>query len=83
MPKEDVARIINSLHFSCKIIAHEGLPEKVSRDPKDDPLLADATQAGVDYIITGDKDLLVLACYKNIPIVAPGLLPKIDSAFDE
>lgn len=36
-------------------------PELVSRDPKDDYLLASAQRGHADYLVTGDKDLLVLA----------------------
>ena len=39
--------------------------------------------AKADYLVTGDKDLLVLTCYHNVPIVAPGLLQKIDPSFEE
>src|ERR1041385_7541170 len=41
------------------------------RDPKDLPVLRCAVGAKVDAIITGDKDLLVLKEFTNIPIVTP------------
>lgn len=44
---------------------------KTSRDPKDDFLL-DLTQAGqVDYLVTGDNDLLVLSPWQNTQIIQP------------
>lgn len=39
------------------------------RDPKDDFLLALADKVSADYIITGDKDLLVLKKYKECRIL--------------
>lgn len=45
--------------------------EAVCRDPKDDPILADAVANDVDLIVTGDKDLLVLKKHKQIRIISP------------
>ena len=41
----------------------------VCRDPADDPFLSCAVAASADYIISGDKDLLTLGSFRNIPIV--------------
>ena len=43
----------------------------ICRDPKDDILLELAKQIEADYIITGDKDLLVLDRFENCKIVTP------------
>lgn len=43
--------------------------EKICRDPFDDYILAAAVLGKVDYIITHDKDLLVLRTHKGIGIV--------------
>jgi putative PIN family toxin of toxin-antitoxin system len=42
-----------------------------SRDPKDDKFLALAVSGQADFIISGDKDLLVLDPFHGIPIVTP------------
>ena len=42
---------------------------KACRDPKDDYILALAIDAKAKYILTGDKDLLVLTPFKNISII--------------
>ncbi|MBS1531115.1 MAG: putative toxin-antitoxin system toxin component, PIN family [Bacteroidetes bacterium] len=39
------------------------------RDPKDNKFLELAVDAGAECIITGDKDLLVLHPFQNIPIL--------------
>jgi putative PIN family toxin of toxin-antitoxin system len=41
---------------------------KVSRDPNDDYLLALAKAAKANYLLTGDKDLLVLKKFENTSI---------------
>jgi uncharacterized protein len=41
----------------------------VSRDPKDDKFLALATEVNADYLITEDKDMLVLGSHDNVAIV--------------
>ncbi len=39
------------------------------RDPKDDKFLEVAVNGLADVIVTGDKDLLVLDPFRNIPVV--------------
>ena len=41
------------------------------RDPDDDAVLALAITADVDFIVSGDKDLLDLEIFQNIPILKP------------
>jgi putative PIN family toxin of toxin-antitoxin system len=43
----------------------------ICRDPDDDAILACALEAGVDYLVTGDVDLLELKIFKGIRIVTP------------
>lgn len=43
----------------------------VSRDPKDDYLLAYALVGEADYLVTGDQDLLVLKEVEGVKIVTP------------
>ncbi len=43
----------------------------VCRDPNDDMVLACAVAAGAAYLVTRDKDLLVLQHYEGIAIVTP------------
>lgn len=42
---------------------------RIVRDPDDDHVLACALAARADLIVTGDKDLLVLKTYQDIPII--------------
>ncbi len=43
----------------------------VCRDPKDNMFLECAALAKADYLIAGDKDLLVLGSYANTRIITP------------
>jgi putative PIN family toxin of toxin-antitoxin system len=43
----------------------------VTRDPKDDPVVACAVEGEADYIVSGDRDLLVLGVYEGVRIVTP------------
>ena len=45
--------------------------EKVQecRDPKDEKILELALNGGAEYIISGDKDLLVLNSFRDVKIV--------------
>jgi putative PIN family toxin of toxin-antitoxin system len=47
------------------------LPEAVSRDPDNDPVVATALAARADAIVSGDADLLSLKVYQNILILSP------------
>jgi len=42
-----------------------------SRDPKDNKFLALAVAGRADYLVSGDKDLLVLGQIGTVPIVTP------------
>lgn len=44
---------------------------KITRDPKDDYLIAYAVVGKADYLVTGDKDLLVLKRVGDLAIVNP------------
>jgi len=45
--------------------------KRICRDPDDDSILACALEAGADYLVTGDVDLLELKIFKGIRIVTP------------
>lgn len=44
---------------------------KVCRDPKDDKLLELAVSGAADFLVTGDKDLLVLNPFRRVKIITP------------
>ena len=69
-PKESVEELIELLkttavHVSIKPTHH------ISRDPKDNFLLNLIDFSKAEYLITGDKDLLVLNPFKTAQIITP------------
>ena len=71
MPREKVGAIVDYLNEFCECSDYEKLENAVCRDKDDDEILALAQSTKADYIITGDKDLLVLKNFDSIPIVPP------------
>ena len=71
LPTGKANDIIIYLREQCIVKGYKKLGEKICRDPDDDNILALATDNHADYIITGDKDLLVLEEFDLIPIIDP------------
>ena len=83
MPPERVEAYERLLRARCAlVIPAEGLPA-VCRDPDDDVVLATAVAARSDCLLTGDKDLLVLGSFEEIPILKPGEFWAFESGFSE
>lgn len=56
------------------------VPHNVVRGPKDRSVLACAVGGKADFIVSGDKDLLVLTTYDDIPILsAEGFLRRLST----
>ena len=70
-PAQVAKGVIEYLKDRATITEIEVPLERISRDPKDDHVLAVAAQTGSDFIITGDEDLLVLKRHKRTKIVSP------------
>ncbi len=64
-------RSLTEMRRLAEVISPPPLPQPVCRDPDDDQVLALATAAEVDLIVSGDKDLLSLTNFQGIPIIAP------------
>ena len=54
-----------------EFILPEDLSSPVCRDPDDDNILAAALTGNCDFIVTGDKNLLILNPFGNIQILSP------------
>lgn len=58
LPYFEVIEIVNGIKATC-------------RDPHDDKFLAVAAHGQASWLITGDKDLLVLQVFQNTQIITP------------
>lgn len=65
-----VSQILNQYYLQT-LLVEVGLVVTKSRDPKDNQFLALAEEVDADYLITGDKDLLVLKNYGSTQILKP------------
>jgi uncharacterized protein len=64
-------RSLAELRALAEVLTPPPLAEPVCRDPDDDAVLALALAARADLIVSGDRDLLDLKRFQNIPIVTP------------
>ena len=64
----EYVKIIES--YSIKILS-KNIPKDISRDKDDNKILQCGIDGNVEYIVTGDDDLLVLKEYKKIKILKP------------
>lgn len=67
-------QLVEDLDVILDAHAIKVLPKKkvrLSRDPRDNIFLEAAITGDVDYLITGDNDLLTLKTIETIPIVSP------------
>jgi uncharacterized protein len=69
--KNEIEDYIKIIEKYSKNIVSRNIPESISRDKSDDKILQCGLDGNVDYIITGDKDLLVLKEYETIKIISP------------
>jgi uncharacterized protein len=65
----NTAEVAAQFGLISDVIPAPALSAPVCRDPDDDAVLACALAAKADWIVSGDKDLLVLQSFAGIPIV--------------
>ena len=71
---EDISKLLRE---QASMVSSVPLAAEVCRDPDDVKILELAVAANADYIVTGDKDLLVLKKFQGVPIVTPRLFSDI------
>jgi len=72
IPAREVNQAVQLLRSRIAVVVPLNLGTRVSRDPKDDPILGTVIQGDCQCIVTGDKDLLALKKYRGINIISPG-----------
>lgn len=68
---ELVERILETIRMHSEYVQPIKLPKPICRDPNDDMFLSAALAGKVDYIVSGDKDLLVLSNVWDVKILNP------------
>lgn len=71
VPYDKIEGIIRDILSYSQLIIPQQVTVKKLRDLKDTKIIACAVSAKADYIVTGDKDLLVLKKYGEIQISNP------------
>ena len=71
VPDDEAVAARRQIAQDSMLVIPEPLTERVSRDPDDDIILATAVAGAADFLVTGDKDLLVLRSYRGIAIITP------------
>ena len=64
-----VDSVIEQYRSAVEFVDPAEVPTNIVRDPKDRAVLACAVGGKADFVVTGDKDLLVLGTYERISIV--------------
>lgn len=77
IPKERVNEIIDFLRDCCTIADYKSFKKSICRNKKDDETIALAKCSNSKYIVTGDKNLLVLINFEGIKIINPRQLWEI------
>lgn len=70
-PGVDLAPAMDLVAASGILVVSRSLPRPVSRDPDDDKFLACAVAAAVEYIVSGDGDLLDVSPYEGVTAIQP------------
>jgi len=71
LPQNIAASIIDYLNDISVMVKPENLNETICRDKKDIKIIGTALSGKVDFIITGDEDLLILKTYRQVEIITP------------
>ena len=66
---DDIGELVDSLYFLADVVEPSVFKEPKLRDLADNPILGTLLAGHADFLVTGDKDLLVLV--PKYPIVTP------------
>jgi len=71
LEEDELAAILAALLSQAEVTPGQLRLPGVTRDPKDDAVVACAVEGEADYIVSGDQDLLVLGRYETVQVVTP------------
>ena len=67
-PKDKTKELVNILHTHCELVDVKS-KFNIVRDKKDNKIIECAFDGNAEYLVTGDKDLLILEEFKGIKIM--------------
>jgi putative PIN family toxin of toxin-antitoxin system len=76
MTEAEVIMLLGSLAHESLLVSGR-VTVTASRDPDDDKFVSAAVEAGAEYVVTGDKDLLELKRYGEVLMVTPKAFLRI------
>jgi len=71
LDRAEMDAILAALVSESEIVPGELDLPGVTRDPKDDAVVASALEGKAEYLVSGDEDLLVLEMYEGMLVVTP------------
>ncbi len=69
--RQETREVVSLLQGKMEVVEPAQLNPPVCRDPDDDVVLGTALASACDCVVTGDKNLLVLERFREIPILMP------------
>jgi putative PIN family toxin of toxin-antitoxin system len=77
LPDDIIQQILVLLKSHSRLVVPDKVDVKACRDEKDLMVLGSAVAGKVQYVITGDKDLLSVGTFKGVKIVDPRTFWKV------
>lgn len=71
LPQDTVDEIVHLYSKNSKKVNPAIIGAEICRDPEDVPVIGTCVSGNADYLISGDKDLLVLGGFEETKIVSP------------
>ena len=71
LTEAELTAVFAAIAERADIVAEVNPLPGITRDPKDDPVVACSVTGQADYIVSGDQDLLTLVEFEGVKIVTP------------
>lgn len=71
LPQPIVQEILQFLREHSRIVKPEAIEISILKDQKDLPIIETAVRGNVQFLITGDKELLNLGKFESVEILSP------------
>ncbi len=68
---EEARILLDAIYLKAEILPALGTVPSYTRDPKDDKFVACALAGSVNYLVTEDRDILVLKVVGDVHVVTP------------